>query len=57
MTLFHTASGQGTDAVEFLVPLARAPDPATVAFSPKTATHQHDLGANPTSRAPLSDDD
>ncbi|MGH9093424.1 MAG: IS66 family transposase [Acidimicrobiales bacterium] len=32
MTLFRTASQQGVDAVEFLVHLARAPDPATVAF-------------------------
>jgi len=32
MTTFRTATQQGIDAVEFLVNLARAPDPATVAF-------------------------
>lgn len=32
MTLFRTATQQGVDAVEFLVNLARAPDPTTVAF-------------------------
>ena len=32
MTLFRTATQQGVDAVEFLVNLARAPDPAIVAF-------------------------
>jgi hypothetical protein len=32
MTLFRTATQQGVDAVDYLVNLARAPDPATVAF-------------------------
>jgi transposase len=32
MTLFRTASQQGIDAVEYLIELARAPDPATVIF-------------------------
>ena len=32
MTLFRTATQQSIDAVEFLVNLARAPDPAAVAF-------------------------
>lgn len=32
MTLFRTATQQGVDAVEYLANLARAPDPATVAF-------------------------
>jgi len=32
MTVFRTATQQGIDAVEFLVHLARAPDPASVAF-------------------------
>ena len=32
MTMFRTASQQGIDAVEFLVHLARAPDPTTIAF-------------------------
>jgi transposase len=32
MTLFRTATQQGVDAVEYLVHLARAPDPAAVAF-------------------------
>lgn len=34
MTLFRTATQQRVDAVEFLVNLARAPNPATVAFFP-----------------------
>jgi transposase len=32
MTLFRTASQQGIDAVEYLIELARAPDPATIQF-------------------------
>ena len=32
MTLFRTASQRGIDAVDYLVNLARAPDPAAVAF-------------------------
>ena len=32
MTLFRTATQQGIDAVDYLVHLARAPDPATIAF-------------------------
>ena len=32
MTMLRTATQQGVDAVEFLVNLARAPNPATVAF-------------------------
>ena len=32
MTLFRTASQQGIDAVDYLVNLARAPDPTTAAF-------------------------
>jgi len=32
MTLFRTATQQGVDAVEFLVNLARAPDPTTIVF-------------------------
>ena len=32
MTLFRTATQQGVDAVDYLVNLARAPDPASVAF-------------------------
>lgn len=32
MTLFRTASQQGIDAVEYLIELARAPDPATIGF-------------------------
>ena len=32
MTLFRTASQQGIDAVDYLVNLARAPDPTAVAF-------------------------
>lgn len=32
MTLFRTASQQGIDAIDYLVNLARAPDPATPAF-------------------------
>lgn len=34
MTVFRTATQQGVDAVDYLVNLARAPDPATVAFFP-----------------------
>lgn len=32
MTVFRTATRQGVDAVEFLANLARAPDPAAIAF-------------------------
>jgi transposase len=32
MTLFRTAAQQGIDAVDYLVHLARAPDPTTIAF-------------------------
>lgn len=32
MTLFRTASQQGIDAVEYLIELARAPDPTTIRF-------------------------
>jgi transposase len=32
MTLFRTATQQGIDAVDYLVNLARAPDPATIPF-------------------------
>jgi transposase len=32
MTLFRTATQQGVDAVDYLVNLGRAPDPATIAF-------------------------
>ena len=32
MSLFRTASQRGIDALDYLVALARAPDPATVAF-------------------------
>lgn len=32
MTLFRTATQQGVDAVDYLVNLARAPDPANVTF-------------------------
>jgi transposase len=32
MTLFRTATQQGVDAVDYLINLARAPDPATIPF-------------------------